>query len=76
MSNLYADPVKILVVAASEDQLKKLPALPQNNSLNLQEAADLQAELPPANYMELELYPHLAPNTVKNFISLVKKRIL
>ena len=55
MSNLYADPVKILVVAASEEQLQKLPALPQNNSLNLQEAADLQAELAPTNYMELEL---------------------
>lgn len=73
MSNLYADPVKILVVAASEEQLQNLPALPQNNSLNLQESADLQAELAPTNYMELELYPHLAPNTVKNFISLVKK---
>lgn len=72
MSNLYADPIKIAFVVKHGAE-KVTSALPDEACLTQEKWQALTNELKAENYMEAELYPNLAPNTVRNFVSLIKK---
>lgn len=72
MSDLYADAVKIAFVVQHGNE-KLTITLPETNYLNKAEWQKLGEQLNSDNYMLAELYPNLASNTVKNFISLIKR---
>lgn len=72
MSGLYDNPIKIAFVTASADDKLSVQSLPKSNVLTETEWEDLQAQVGAEHYMEAELFPHLAPDTVKNFVSLIK----
>lgn len=72
MSNLYENPLHIaFVVATAADKVDEA-VLPAGNNLSVAEWDKVKAQLGEQHYMEAELYPNLAPNTVSNFVSLIK----
>lgn len=72
MTDLYANPINIaFVVQHGTDEIKA--TLPETACLDDIVWQALAKELNAENYMVAELYPNLAPNTVKNFVSLIKK---
>lgn len=72
MTNLYANPIRIAFIVQHGEKAAQT-VLPQKTYLSPNEWQELTGKLTPTDYMVAELYPNLAPNTVKNFVSLIKK---